>query len=136
MIDPIVVDRIRAALASGDVDDFAVLLAPDVTWGAPGSENPPCRSDRDVLRWYRRALDRGVRGTVTEVTPAEAGVLVGLMVTGSPTAEDLGQVERWQVLAVSDGRVTDIRGYEDRAAAVAALDRAAVGGSPPSPPPG
>lgn len=124
MTDQVLLDRIRAALDSGEVSRFADLLAPDVTWGAPGSNNPPCKSDRDVIRWYKRGFDRGIRGRVIEVSPFGDNVLIGMMVTGNPAAENGGQVERWQVLAVSEGLVKDIRGYEDRASAVAAADHA------------
>ena len=124
MPDQVVLDRIRTALDSGDVGSFAVLLTPDVTWGAPGSNNPPCKSDRDVVRWYQRGFDRGVRGRVFEVSSFGDNVLVGMMVTGNPGAEIGGQVERWQVLALSEGLAKDIRGYEDRASAIVAAERA------------
>jgi ketosteroid isomerase-like protein len=123
MPDKAVLDRIRAALDSGDVDNFASLLAPDVTWGAPGSTNPPCTSDRDDLKWYQRGFDRGVRGRVVEVSPFGDNVLVGMMVSGSSSAGNRSEVERWQVLALSDGLVNDIRGFEHRGSAVATAER-------------
>ena len=123
MPDKAVLDRIRAVLDSGEIDSFAALLASDVTWGAPGSTNPPCKSDRDVLKSYQRGFDRGVRGRVVEVSPFGDNVLVGMMVSGSSSAGTRGEVEGWQVLALSEGLVKDIRGYESRASAVAAAER-------------
>ena len=123
MPDKAVLDRIRAAFDLGEIDSFAALLAPDVTWGAPGSTNPPCKRDRDVLKWYQRGFDRGVRGRVVEVSPFGDNVLVGMMVSGSSTAGTGGEVERWQVLAPSEGLVEDIRGFENRASAVATAER-------------
>jgi hypothetical protein len=121
MTDQVVLNRIRAALDSGEVGGFAELLAPDVTWGAPGSNNPPCKSDHDVMRWYQRGFDRGIRGKVFEVSAFGNKVLIGMIVTGNPGAENGAPTERWQVLAMSAGLVKDIRGYEDRASAVAAV---------------
>jgi ketosteroid isomerase-like protein len=54
------------------------------------------------------------------VTAGAGTLLVGLKVTGTQAAREAGEaVERWQVLTLRDGRVTDIRGFDDRAAAAA-----------------
>ena len=111
--------RISAALDSADVDAFSALLAPHVTWGAPDDPIASCQNRGQVLVWYQRGFDAGVRAKVVEVTALGANVLVGLMVTGDPAAEEAGgQIERWQVLAIDQGLVTDIRGFDDRATAV------------------
>lgn len=117
-------DRLRTALESQDVNRFAELFAPDVTWGAPGDPSPPCCNSNQVIQWYQRGFDDGVRATVREVTPIGDRVLVGLSVTGNPIAGDAdGAVERWEVLAITDGLVSDIRGFEDRESAVAHAGR-------------
>ncbi len=117
-------DRLRTALESQNVNRLAELLAPDVTWGAPGDPNPPCRNSDQVIRWYQDGFDNGVRTTVREVTPLGDNVLVGLSVTGNPAAGDAdGAVDRWEVLAITDGLVSDIRGFEDRESAVAHAGR-------------
>jgi hypothetical protein len=72
------------------------------------------------MREQARAQAAGARATVIEVTPAAGALLVGLDVTGTPGAtEEGGTARRWQVLTVSGGRVTDIRGFDDRADAAA-----------------
>jgi ketosteroid isomerase-like protein len=110
---------IRAAWESADLDAVTALLAPDVTWGAPGDPIPTCQNREQVLSWYERSFSRGVRGSVVDVAWVGERVVVGLLVTGTENAEAYGgQVERWQVLAIRDGLIRDIRGYEDRASAV------------------
>lgn len=61
---------------------------------------------------------------VTEIVVDPTTLLVGLSVSGSPAAEAPGgQAERWQVLAIQDGRITDVGGFDDptQAAACARL---------------
>jgi hypothetical protein len=54
------------------------------------------------------------------VTAGPGTLLVGLDVTGTPAARDAGgTVQRWQVLTVKGGRITDIRGFDDRMEAAA-----------------
>jgi len=108
-----VADRVRAALEAADVDAFGDLLSPDVQWGAPGDPNPPCRSRRQVLRWYERGRAAGHRASVTDLEVHGDTLLVGLRL-------ETGE-ERWQVLRVGPEGVTDIRGYADRPSAEMAL---------------
>jgi hypothetical protein len=106
---------LRTALESRDIDQLSALLAPDVTWGAPDEPDPPCRNREQVIRWYQRGFDDGVRVTVD----VGDGLLVGMLITGSPAANDAGgELERWQFLAITEDRVSDIRGFEDRASAL------------------
>jgi hypothetical protein len=78
------------------------------------------------VQWYQRGFDRGMRATVGEVSAVADSVLVGLAVTGNPAADDSGgRVERWQVLTIADGLVSDIRGFEDRPSALAHASRSA-----------
>ena len=52
------------------------------------------------------------------MTAGPGTLLVGLDVTGTPAAREAGgTAQRWQVLAVSGDRITDIRGFDDRAKA-------------------
>lgn len=56
-----------------------------------------------------------MRAQVTEIIDGPTGLLVGLIVSGSPSAgEQGGRAERWQVLTIRDGRITDICGFDDR----------------------
>lgn len=104
--------RVRAAIDGHDEAAMAALLHPDARWGAPGDPAPTCQNRAQVLAWYRRGWDAGVRATVTEVTVEGDKLLVGLRVTGNPAGAD-----RWQVLTLADGLVVDIRGFDDRSEA-------------------
>jgi len=106
--------RVAAALEAADAERFADLLDPDVTWGAPGDPTPECRNRQQVLAWYRHGREAGRRAEIRGVTTHGDKILVAMTVTPE-------QIERWQVLTVADGRVTDIRGYDDEADATAAL---------------
>lgn len=113
----IVAQQVRAALEAGDVEQFAELLDPRVTWGAPGDPAPPCQSRRQVLEWYERGRAAGMQARVLDVSTTRDKILVSMMVA-SP--DDAIEAKRWQVLTVANGRVTDIRGYDHEAAALAA----------------
>ncbi len=112
---------VRSALESGDLDDIRDLLDPAARWGA--AEGPgefDCRNRDEVIAWWAGARAAGARAVVTEVTAGAGTLLVGLEVTGTPTADEAdGAVERWQVLTVQGGRIVDIRGYSDWMAAAA-----------------
>jgi hypothetical protein len=66
-----------------------------------------------------------VRAEVTDVVEGPTSLLVGLVVSVSPSAEQQGdriqdwqagdgRTDRWQVLTVRDSRITDICGFGDR----------------------
>jgi hypothetical protein len=113
--------RVRSALESGDLGAIGDLLAPRARWGpAEGPGDADCRSRGQILDWWARARAAGARAAVTEVTAGPGTLLVGLEVTGTPAAGEAGgTARRWQVLTVSGGRITDIRGFGDRAEAAA-----------------
>ena len=114
-----VVERLAAqvavALASEDPDRFADLLDPLVTWGAPGDPSPPCQNRQQVLAWYLRGRADGRRAEVRSVTARGDKILIAMTVTSPEAAGQV--VPRWQVLTVVNGRITDIRGYDDENAA-------------------
>ena len=113
-----VAERIKVALQSADLEAFTDLLDPDVHWGAPDDDAPSCQNRKQVLGWYQRGRDDGVRADVTEVVPADNRLLVGLRVRRNPAAAAAGDaVERWQVMTIRGGRVVDIRAFDDRAEA-------------------
>lgn len=102
-------------METADLDAFLSLCADDVHWGAPGDAHGGCQNRDQVRSWYESAFGRGVRATVNEVIPGPTNLLVGLTVSGSPAAKDQGgQIERWQVLTIRDGRIRDICGFDDR----------------------
>ncbi|MGA2837751.1 MAG: nuclear transport factor 2 family protein [Acidimicrobiales bacterium] len=117
-----VAGQIRDALESADLDRFRDLLDPDVTWGPPDEVNSGCRNRDQVLAWYRRGRARGVRAVVTETGIHGDRILVGLSVFDGGTPSESGDpTERWQIMTVRDGLVADIRGFDDRTAAVSRL---------------
>jgi ketosteroid isomerase-like protein len=111
--------QVKIALEAADLSAYSDLLDPDVHWGPP--DNPTvCKNRRQVLTWYERGRDGGTRARVSEVTVLGDRILVGLQVTGSRgAAASKGEMERWQVLTVRDGRIVEIVGFDERRSAVA-----------------
>lgn len=119
-----VADRIQSALGSADLTAFADLLAPDVRWGAPDDPDQSCRNRDEVMAWYRRGRDAGVRAQVTETIVYDNNIVVGLLVTGRPSPEGADEeAQRWQVLTVGDDGVEEICGFDNRDDAVARATR-------------
>jgi ketosteroid isomerase-like protein len=117
--------EVRKALAAEDVSAFAELLDPDVTWGAPGARNPTCKNRNQVLSWYERAREGGIRGSVFDVEVLGDRLLVSMSVQGTEGAHERGgSALRFQVLTVRDGRIVDIVGFDDK---VEALSHASGG---------
>jgi hypothetical protein len=116
--------RVRAALEAADLAAFADLLDPDVSWGPPGARRPTCRNRDQVLAWYLRGREEGVRADVSDVTVLGHRLLVGLTVRGGEEARQRGgAAQRWQVLTVRHGLVVDIVGFDDRIEASAHAGR-------------
>ncbi len=114
------VGQVRTALEEPDLAGYKELLAPDVRWGPADEPEWGCRNRGQVLSWYRAARERGVRATVEEVVVGDGCLLVGLTVATPPADGAEGATTaRWQVLTVTDGQVSDIRGFDDRQSAAA-----------------
>ena len=106
-------------MAAEDVSAFAELLDQDVTWGAPGARNPTCQNRNQVLNWYQRAREGGVRGSVFDVVVLGDRLLVSLSVRGTEGANERGgSALRFQVLTVRDGRIVEIVGFDDKSEAL------------------
>jgi hypothetical protein len=113
-------DRIRAAFASRDFDSFGELVADDARWGDDDHPNR-CRGRGDVLANYRRLVDEGVTGDVTETATGPAGVMCELRIEWPEDADTSRPTTLFQVFMVRDGRVAEIRGYDDRESALEAI---------------
>jgi len=114
-----IAQQVRVALEGADLTAYGDLLDPDVRWGAPDARQPACRNRDQVLTWYRRGRESGVRASVNEVVVLGDRLLVGLTVRGSEDAVERGGAAlRWQVLTVRGGRVVDIVGFDDRTEAL------------------
>jgi ketosteroid isomerase-like protein len=110
---------VRRALASEDLSAFTELLDPDVTWGAPGARNPSCKNRNQVLTWYQRGREAGVRGSVYDVEVIGDRLLVSMSVRGTEDAQERGGAAlRFQVLTVRSGKIVDIVGFDDKAEAL------------------
>ena len=109
--------QVRQALQAADLTAYADLLAPDVRWGPPGDPSPPCQNRGQVLAWYQRGRDAGIRARVTETLVSGDRILVGLKVTGDQGSD--GDRDRWQVLTVRGGQITSIVGFDNRDEAAA-----------------
>ena len=112
-------EQVRDALASHDLEAFGALLSDDVTWGDSGHPRG-CRNRADVLATFARLLDKGVDGHVTEIETGAVGILCGLTVEwpdGDPRELDRSL---YQVYLVRDGRIVEIRRYDDRDSAAEA----------------
>jgi RimJ/RimL family protein N-acetyltransferase/ketosteroid isomerase-like protein len=113
-------EQVRSALEAGDLEAYAHLLDGGVRWGPPGDPVPPCRSRAQVLAWYRRGRAVGTRARVTETVVAGDMILIGLKVArAAAPGAGAAASDRWQVLTVRDGRITDITGFGDRDEAAA-----------------
>lgn len=111
--------QVREALEAADLDAYADLLDPAVTWGPPGDPAPPCQSRAQVLEWYQSGRAAGTRARVTETVVSGDKILVGLKVSGGSPGDAAAETDRWQVLATRDGRITEITGFAERAEAAA-----------------
>ena len=108
-------ENVRSAMVNADVEGFLRLCAEDVHWGAPGDTRGGCQNRAQVRSWYESAFERGVRAKVNEFVQGPGSLLVGLTVSGSPASDEQGgEADRWQVLTIRDGRITDICGFDDR----------------------
>lgn len=109
-----VITRLRSAFEARDLDTLAGLLADDVRWG-DGDHPRTCRNAQQVLSTFARAMD-DAEATITEMVEGSNGILCGLDVHW----RDGRQVELFQVFLLRDGRVAEIRGYDDRHSAAQA----------------
>jgi hypothetical protein len=110
-----IAERLRTAFDSADLTLLGTLLAGDVRWGGEEDTEDTCRTRSDVLRWYTRVRDRGVRARVTEVLDQGDTVVLGLALTGHDTdPADMLPPLLFQVFRIVDGRVEDIRGFPER----------------------
>jgi hypothetical protein len=113
---------VRKALAADDLSAFTELLDPAVTWGAPGAHNPSCKNRNQVLAWYQRGRDAGVRGSVYDVEVLGDRLLVSMSVRGTENANERGgSAHRFQLLTVRSDKVVDIVGFDDKSEALSCV---------------
>ncbi len=106
--------HIEAAYQDRDLDLLASLLHPDVSWTGV------CRNSEQVLDWYRGLLAEGTVPAVHSVEVDRDAVLLGLSVAlQAEGARPAPPQQLYQVFTVDGAQIVDIRGYPDRASAVA-----------------
>jgi ketosteroid isomerase-like protein len=108
---------VRDALAAGDVDAFAEVLAPDVVWVGvlPGQL---CRNREQVVYMLERARDAARRARPEVLAEGENVLLIDPHL--DPPAELNPKLH--QVLVLHDGLVSEMRDYPNRKAALAAFE--------------
>jgi len=116
--------QVRVALETADLDAYRELLDPAVSWGPPDDQVSGCHNRDQVLAWYRQGRANGVRADVVETVVDRDRILVGLKVRqDSGGVDPSAEHDRWQLLTVVDGRIKDIRGFDDRDEAIERLHR-------------
>jgi ankyrin repeat protein len=106
--------HLEAAYQDRDLDLLASLLHPQVSWTGI------CRNSEQVLDWYRGLLADGTMATVQSVEVDRDAVLLGLsVVLQAEGARPAPPQQLFQVFIVDGAQIVDIRGYPDRASALA-----------------
>jgi ankyrin repeat protein len=105
--------HLEAAYRDLDLDLLGSLLHPHVRWAG-------CENRGEVLDWYRGFIADGTIATVEGVEVDRDAVLLSLSVARQAEGARPAPPERlYQVFTIEAERVVDIRGYPDRATALA-----------------
>lgn len=118
--EPDVAAQLRAAYEQRDLAVLRPLLADDVRWGSDDHPNR-CRRPEDVLRTFTRGLNAGATADVIDVGTGPAGVAVRLRVHWPDVQDRARGEEFFHVFLLRDGLIAEIRRYDDRESAQAAL---------------
>ncbi len=110
------VEQVRRAIASRDVDAFAGLLSEDVRWG---SDDHPrrCRSRSDVRAMLARGLAEGAEARMADLSVGANGILCALTLSWPTPDVHPGDRRLFHVYLVRDGQIVEIRRYDDAASA-------------------
>jgi hypothetical protein len=120
---------LRTALNEGDRLRLAAYLQPDVRWHNPYGRGVDYFGRAQILAQCAHLHARGLRTTVEETFTYPQAVVLGLL--GSPDADApaVPGLLLYQVFQIADGRITDIRGYDDRYTALQAAYAGSAAGS-------
>ena len=109
-----VAQHLEAAYRHLDLELLGSLLHPEVRWSGL------CNTSAQVLDWYRQSLADGTRPTVESVEVDRDAVMLGITLSRPAEGARPAPAERlYQVFTVGNGEVVEIRGYPDRASALA-----------------
>jgi len=111
-----VAGHLEAAYRDRDLDLLGSVLHPQVRWTGL------CHNRAQVLDWYRGLVADGTIAAVESVEVDRDAVLLGLSVARQAEGARPAPPQRlFQVFTVEDAQVTEIRGYPDRASALARM---------------
>jgi ankyrin repeat protein len=106
--------HLEAAFRTLDLELLGSLLHPQVHWSGL------CNTSAQVLDWYRQSLAEGIRPTVETVEVDRDAVLLGITLSRQAEGARPAPAEHlYQVFKVDHGEILEIRGYPDRASALA-----------------
>jgi ketosteroid isomerase-like protein len=110
------VDQLRQAFSTHDLEAFGALLADDVRWG--DDEHPRrCKNRSEVLGTFSRLLSDGVDAEITELLTGTDGILCALSMQWPENNQRPGDRSLYHVYLGSDDHIDEIRRYDDRASA-------------------
>ena len=112
--------RSFAALSSGD---FAVLedaLAEDATWRTVDEGRTNCQGRNTIIEVMGRNLGGRLRGSIEETVQAGPRVLAAFRPerTSDADGRPLDHGIAYMVVTINDGKITELKGCADRAAAL------------------
>jgi ankyrin repeat protein len=106
--------HLEAAYRNLDLELLGSLLHPQAQWSGL------CNTSAQILDWYRQGLADGTRPTVESVEVDRDAVVLGLTLSRPAVGARAAPAESLcQVFTVGNGEVIEIRGYPDRASALA-----------------
>ena len=113
---PLLVEQVREALVTRNLDAFGSLLGDDVRWG--GDQHPrACRSRADVVATFTRIIAEGAEGKVMDIAAGPRGIVCELAVTWSRGENRSDERVLYHLYLVRDGRIVEIQPYDDRTSA-------------------
>jgi ketosteroid isomerase-like protein len=116
----VLIQRTWAALADGDLGPLEAALAPDAKWRAVEDGPWNCHTREEILEVMRGNLQRGLAGEVEEVLElGERAVVAFRPEQHEAEAWPLDNGIRYVVVSTREGRVVEMKGCADRAAALA-----------------
>jgi ankyrin repeat protein len=105
--------HLEVACRDLDLEVLASLLHPQVRWAMCGSRD-------EVLDWYRGLITAGTTATVHSVEVDGDSVVLGITAAwGAEGARPAPPERVYQVFTVAGAEIVQIRGYPDRASALA-----------------
>ena len=114
--------RLRVALNARDMNAFRALIADNAKWGDGGPDDErTCHNRNEIVATYKRLLDQGVRGTVTETVTGPLGIVCRTDLEWPEGAPNRRGPTIYQAFFVADGLITRIVGHDDPDRAIASI---------------